>query len=69
MLRAVARGLWEFVVGDDWRAAIGVVVTLAATALMAAAGLPAWWISPIATLSILYWSVRHWDGRRRHKSA
>jgi hypothetical protein len=69
MLRATARGLREFVVGDDWRAAIGVVATLAATALIAAAGLPAWWISPIATLSILYWSVRRGAGRRRRASA
>lgn len=68
MLRAPARGLWEFVVRDDWRAAIGVLATLAATALAAAASLPAWWISPIATLSILYWSVRREGGRRRRTS-
>jgi hypothetical protein len=65
MLRVAARGVWEFVVGDDWRAAAGVVAALATTALAAAAGLPAWWISPIATLSILYWSVRREGGRGR----
>jgi hypothetical protein len=55
--RAVA-GTWEFVVGDDWRLALGVVLTLAATAVVAGAGLPAWLVAPIATLAILHRSVR-----------
>ena len=58
MGRRVASGVWEFVVGDDWRTAAGVVVILALTALIAAAGLPAWWLGPIATLAILYRSLR-----------
>jgi hypothetical protein len=58
MARRVAAGVWEFVVGDDWRTAAGVVATLAATALVAAAGLPAWWLSPAATLAVLHRSVR-----------
>ncbi len=58
MLRAAALGVWGFVVGDDWRAAVGVVVALAATALAAGAGLAAWWICPLLSLSLLYWSVR-----------
>jgi hypothetical protein len=53
-----ARAVWEFVVGDDWRVALGIVATLAATAAIAALGLPAWWLSPIATLLILHRSVR-----------
>ena len=53
-----ARGAWEFVVGDDWRVALGVVVILSATAVVAALDLPAWWLSPVATVAILYRSVR-----------
>jgi hypothetical protein len=53
-----AAGVWEFVVGDDWRVALGVVATLAVTALVAAVGLPAWWIAPIAILAILHRSIR-----------
>jgi hypothetical protein len=50
-------GVWEFVVGEDWRVALGVVVTLGATALLAAVGVPAWWIAPIAILAILHRSI------------
>jgi hypothetical protein len=64
MARAAARGLWEFVVGDDWQAAVGVVAMLCTTALIAAVHLPAWWICPIATLAILYRSVRGASRRR-----
>lgn len=53
-----AAGVWEFVVGDDWRVALATVLTLGATALIAAAGLPAWWLAPSAVLVVLYRSVR-----------
>jgi hypothetical protein len=58
MVKRAALGAWEFVVGDDWRVALGIAAMLAATALIAALGLPAWWLSPIATLAILHRSVR-----------
>jgi hypothetical protein len=57
-MRGVALGIWEFVVGDDWRVALGIVATLGATAVIAALGLPAWWLSPVATIAILFLSVR-----------
>lgn len=57
-MSGVALGVWEFVVGDDWRVALGIVATLSATALIAALDLPAWWLSPIATVAILHRSVR-----------
>ena len=56
--RGVAGGVVEFVVGDDWRAAVGIVAMLAATAAIAALDLPAWWLSPVATIAILYRSVK-----------
>ncbi len=58
MIRGAALGVWDFVVGDDWRTAAGVVAVLGATALVAAAGLPAWWLSPLGALATLYCSVR-----------
>ena len=45
-LRAFARFWYEFIVGDDWRVAVAVLAALAVTALVAAAGLPAWWVLP-----------------------
>lgn len=53
-----AAGVWEFVVGDDWRVALATVLMLGATALIAAAGLPAWWPAPVAVVAVLYRSVR-----------
>ena len=57
-LRSAARGAWEFVVGDDWRTALGVCGALALTALLAATGIAAWWVMPLAVLSLLWLSLR-----------
>jgi hypothetical protein len=51
--------LWEFVVGDDWRIAAGVVVALGATALVAGTTVSAWWILPVAVAALLGVSVWH----------
>lgn len=40
LVRAFARFWWDFVVGDDWRIAAGVVAVLGAGALLVAAGAP-----------------------------
>ena len=56
-LRSIGWFAWEFVVGDDWRIAVGVVVALAATALVADTSVPAWWIMPVATAGVLVGSV------------
>ena len=53
-----ARAVWEFVVGDDPVTALGVVVALGATALIAGAGVPAWWVMPLAVLALLGLSLR-----------
>jgi hypothetical protein len=57
-LRTAIAGVWEFVVGDDWRSALGVVISLAATALLADCGVGAWWVMPVAVLVLLGWSIR-----------
>jgi hypothetical protein len=46
-IRTFAAFWWDFVVGDDWRIAAGVVVAVAGTAALAAANLPAWWLLPV----------------------
>lgn len=55
-------GVWEFVVGDDWRTAAGVVLALAVTALLASAGVAAWWVMPLAVLGLLALSLRRAGG-------
>ena len=57
LVRAVG-AVWEFVVGDDPVIALGVVVALGATALIASAGAPAWWVMPLAVLVLLALSLR-----------
>jgi hypothetical protein len=55
-------GVWELVVGDDWRTAAGVVVALAVTALLASAAVAAWWVMPLAVLGLLALSLRRAGG-------
>jgi hypothetical protein len=50
--------VWDFVVGDDWLTAVGVVVALGLTALIAGAGGAAWWVMPAAVVALLALSVR-----------
>jgi hypothetical protein len=65
-VRAFAAFLYDFVVGDDWRVAAGVAIALAVTAVAAEAGLPAWWIMPVATVALLAASLwRAAGGRAR----
>jgi hypothetical protein len=55
-LEAFARFVWDFVVGDDWRIAVGVVVALAVTAIVAGS-IAAWWVLPLAVAGLLAFSV------------
>jgi hypothetical protein len=63
-LRAFGAFWYDFVVGDDWRIFAGTVAALAATAGLAHAGVPAWWLMPMAAASLLGWSLAR--AIRRH---
>lgn len=52
-LRGFAKFWYDFFVGDDWTAAVGVVLALAATYALSRAGMPAWWLTPAAVLLLL----------------
>lgn len=56
-LEAAGRAVWDFVVGDDWRIAAGVILALGVTAVVAGAAVAAWWILPLATVLMLAVSV------------
>jgi len=62
--RSALFAVWEFVVGDDWRTALGVVLALAATAALAQTAVPAWWLMPLAVVALLALSIRR-ERRRR----
>jgi hypothetical protein len=56
-LRGPPAAAWEFVVGDDWASAVGVVVALGLTGLVAGLGVSAWWVMPLAVLLLLGLSI------------
>jgi len=48
---------YDFIIGDDWVVAVGVVVALALAALLAHNGITAWWVMPIAVVLLLLASL------------
>jgi len=57
-VRAFARFWWDFIVGDDWRAAVGIAVLLALTWLLQHEGYDVWWLLPLGIGLVLVESVR-----------
>ncbi|HVM67059.1 MAG TPA: hypothetical protein VMU14_19480 [Acidimicrobiales bacterium] len=64
-LLAFGKFWYDFVVGDDWRVAAGVVLGVGATALVAQTALAAWWVLPFTVALTLAWSLRHAVGPLR----
>jgi len=57
-LRSFGAFWYDFVVGDDWRVAIGVVLAIAATyGLSVATSIPVWWVLPVAVVVLLPYSL------------
>jgi uncharacterized membrane protein (UPF0136 family) len=44
---------YDFIVGDDWAIAVGVVAALALMGLLARRGVDAWWLMPLAVTLLL----------------
>jgi len=57
-MKRFARFWWDFVVGDDWRVAAGIVVAFGLTALLAATSIAAWWVLPLAVAVVLWLSLQ-----------
>ena len=57
-MKPFAKFWWDFLVGDDWRVAAGIVVAFGLTALLAAASIPAWWVLPLGVATVLWLSLR-----------
>ena len=51
--RSILAFVYDFVVGDDPLIALAIVVALGITAVVAAVGVAAWWILPIAVMAVL----------------
>jgi hypothetical protein len=52
-LRTFARFWWDFIVGDDWRLALGVLATVGGVVVLADHGANPWWLLPPAILGLL----------------
>ena len=57
-IRSFGAFWWNFVVGDDWRIAAGVLAVLGLTVLLTEMGVNAWWLLPPAVVLLLWASVR-----------
>jgi apolipoprotein N-acyltransferase len=57
-LRNFGRFWWDFVIGDDWLAAVLVAIAIGVTAALAHSGITAWWLMPVAVPLILWLSLR-----------
>ena len=55
---AFVRFWYDFIVGDDWRLAVGVIATIGLTALIADHGAVAWVLMPLLVVSLLLVSLR-----------
>lgn len=57
-LRRFGAFWWDFVVGDDWIVAAGVVLGLGGVALLDHAGVASWWLLPLVVAALLALSLR-----------
>jgi hypothetical protein len=65
-LRGFGAFWWDFIVGDDWLVAAGVVLGLSLAAFLTHEGVPAWWVLPAAlvlTLPLSLWRAVRQSGR------
>jgi hypothetical protein len=58
---------YDFVVGDDWRVAAGVVAGLLVTYGVSQTSIAAWWIAPVGVVGFL--SVSLWHATRSARRA
>ena len=54
---AFVRFWWDFIVGDDWRVAAGLLVAFVLTWVLAHHEVAAWWVLPLAVALLLVGSV------------
>ncbi len=65
-IRAIGAFWYDFVVGDDWRVAAGVVVALLITFGVSRSTSKSWWIVPLAVVLLLPYSL--WRAVRRREA-
>jgi len=61
----IARFLYRFVVGDDWTVAVAILLALAATGVLLADHISAWWLVPFVAIFMTGVSLRR-SARQHH---
>jgi hypothetical protein len=62
-IRAFGAFWYDFIVGDDWVVAVGVVIGLALTYGLSRTAVPAWWLLPLVLALLLPFSL--WRAARK----
>jgi hypothetical protein len=62
-LRGFLAFWYDFVIGDDWLIAVGVVAGLAVTYALSRTAVPVWWLLPLLLAGLLPLSL--WRAARR----
>jgi len=62
-VRAFLAFVYDFVIGDDWRIAAGVVAGLAVTYAVSQTSAPSWWVMPALLVILLPASL--WRATRK----
>ena len=58
-LRAFGKFWYDFIIGDDWRLALGVTVSIALASAITHELVDAWWLLPLSVAALLAMSVNH----------
>ena len=58
-LKTFGRFWFDFIVGDDWKLAVGAVLTVSITFFLTHHDVIAWWLAPIAVAALLGVSLAH----------
>ena len=56
-MKRFLRFWWDFIVGDDWRVAVGIALALGLTAIVATTAAPAWLVLPLGVAAVLWLSL------------
>ena len=61
---AIARFLYDFIVGDDWTVALAVLIGLVVTGILNANHIVGWWLMPIVVVVMTGFSLQRTSARR-----
>ena len=57
LVKGFARFWYDFIVGDDWRLAVSVLVVVGIVVALAHHGSDSWWLLPLSVAALLAFSV------------